>query len=132
MTRPRGFTLIELMIVVAIVAILATIAIPAFTEQMRKSRRADAIGELGRLHLEMERWRADRSTYAGSGAGYPSPQSSTYYTVTIPQASASSTGYTLTATPQGGQADDTCGTLQMVVANGVASKLPTTAGCWNR
>lgn len=132
MTRQRGFTLIEVMIVVVIIAILAAVAIPAYNEQVRKTRRADAIGELGRLHLDMERWRADRSTYVGSGAGYPAPQSSPYYTITIPQASASATGYTLSAAPQGGQASDTCGTLTMVVANGVATKNPTTTGCWNR
>ena len=53
MRNIRGFTLIELMIVVAIVAVIAAIAIPTYTEQVRKGRRADAARAVGQLQLDL-------------------------------------------------------------------------------
>lgn len=123
----RGFTLIELMIVVAVVAILAAIAFPSFREQVRKSRRSEAMAEVGRLQLAMERWRAERPTYANSPASatYPAPVSNTYYTIAIAPG-ASATSYTVTATPAGSQEGDRCGVLTLT-----ATTKPTwaTASC---
>lgn len=110
--RSRGFTLIELMIVVAVVAILAAIAFPSFIEQVRTSRRSDALAEAGRMQLAMERWRADNPSYEDSAtpaATYPAPVDSTFYDFTMSAQSA--TTYTLLAEPQGSQADDRCGDL---------------------
>ena len=59
-----GFTLIELMAVVVVIAILAAIALPAFTEQVRRSRRAEAITLLNQISQEQERWRANNPAYA--------------------------------------------------------------------
>lgn len=132
MKQARGFTLIELMIVVAVLGIIAAIAYPSYVEQVRSSRRAEAVAEIGRLQLALERWRADRSSYAGSGANYPVPATMEYYTIAIPQASATATGYSITATPKSSQSSDTCSTLTMTVANGATSKSPTTAGCWKK
>lgn len=111
-SRTRGFTLIELMIAVAIVGILAAIALPAFNEQMRKSRRSDAMSEAGQLQLALERWRADCPTYAaqatcGAHPGASLPASSFYAFNLVANAS----GYTLTATPTGAQSGDRCGNL---------------------
>ncbi len=102
----------ELMIVVAIVAILAAIAYPSFMEQVRSSRRSDALAESGRIQLAMERWRADNPSYATNvlnAATYPAATSSSYYTFALSGQTA--TAYTLVATPAGGQASDRCGTL---------------------
>ena len=63
MRREVGFTLIELMIVVAVVAILALIALPMYSEQMRKGKRAEAAQALGDMQLRQESWRADHPTY---------------------------------------------------------------------
>jgi len=131
----KGFTLIELMVVVAIVAIIASIALPSYNEQVRKSRRSDAIGGLGQLQLALERWRAENPCYGQSGVGgcptfaesgtYPSVPNATqspYYTVAI--ASATANGYSITATPRSGtaQAGDRCGAYTFTVANGVLAK----------
>jgi type IV pilus assembly protein PilE len=118
--RQNGFTLIELMIVVAVVAILAAIAIPSYLEQTRKGRRADALRSVGDMQLALERWRAENPSYAncaGAGCGsgtYPTVPTSLYYTIAVPTATAST--YTITATPQGSQTGDRCGTLSATVA----------------
>lgn len=111
----RGFTLIELMIVVIVVSILAAIAIPSYLEQSRKGRRADAVRAVGDLQLALERWRAENPSYAdctacGSGT-YPTVPTSPYYTIGITGANA--TSYTITATRKSGsaQAEDRCGNL---------------------
>ena len=102
----------ELMIVVAIVAILAAIAFPSFREQVRASRRADALAEAGRVQLAMERWRADNPSYvsnATNAATYPAAVSSPTYAFALSGQTAST--YTLVGTPRGSQASDRCGTL---------------------
>lgn len=122
----EGFTLIELMVVIAIVAIIAAIAIPSYTEQVRKGRRADAARSVGQLQLDLERWRAENPSYAnctpapcGSGT-YPTLPTSDYYTITL--ADQGTTAYTITATPAGVQNPDRCGNL---VANLSDKKKPT-------
>jgi type IV pilus assembly protein PilE len=133
----RGFTLLELMIVVAVIAIIAAFAIPSYIEQIHKSRRAEAIRTLGQLELALERWRAENPCYGRSaGVGcpttltwtesgtYPTPTASDseYYTLTIPAASATPTGYVIKATRKGGQATDRCGDYTFTMTAGVLSK----------
>ena len=133
----KGFTLIELMVVVAIVGILAAIAVPTYTEQARKGRRADAVRAIGQVQLSLERWRAENPCYGQSGVGtcptftasgtYPSAPTATdspYYTVQFTSPAPTATGYTITAAPIAGsaQAGDRCGTYTFTMANGVLSK----------
>ena len=120
----KGFTLIELMVTVSIVGILAIIAIPSFTEQVAKSRRAEAIRGLGDLQLRQERWRSNHTQYAVDGETVGSNTFSIptvdNYTLSITNRSA--TGYTATATRSGSQTGDRCGNFVLTVAAGVATK----------
>jgi type IV pilus assembly protein PilE len=125
----RGFTLIELVTVLAIAGILLAIAIPAFSEQLRKSRRGDAIAKLGDLVLRQERYRANNSSFGNCDqilspatcAGYNSVSASPYYTF---DAQGSPAGYTLTASPRGGSAQegDRCGIYTFSMSNGSLSR----------
>ncbi len=68
MTRSRGFTLIELMIVIGIVAILAAVAIPSYTDYVRRGRITEAISTLAGMRVKMEQYFQDNRTYVGSCA----------------------------------------------------------------
>jgi type IV pilus assembly protein PilE len=132
---PRGFTLIELMIVVAIVAILAAIAYPGYQSYISKARRADAKEALLRVQIEQEKWRTNNSSYTGTvgsgGLGLSTTSADGYYTIAITTGSASATGYTTTAAAVSGtsQASDTgCTTLTLAVAAGGETRTPS--GCW--
>ena len=126
MRRLKGFTLIELMIVVAIVAILAAIALPAYNEQVRKGRRAEAVKAIGEAQLSLERWRAENPSYAGcTTCAVTSP----FYTITPTGLDASN--YTITAAPTAGtaQAGDRCGNLVAIRATNNGKPLWSTASC---
>lgn len=132
MRKLRGFTLIELMIVVAIVAILATIAYPSYVEHIRKSRRAQAKADLIELTQMMERAFTTDRTFATFSLGSlnTSPHTGTaWYTITLDPLSA--TTYTLTAAPQNDQTHDRCGTLSINQLSVKTADGPLgVAGCW--
>lgn len=127
--RNSGFTLIELMIVVAMVAILAAIALPSFADQMRKSRRSEAVSAMQDAQLRLERYRVDHANYAGSGTTFPA---SNHYQFAITADVATPNNYSITATPQGDQAKDGCGTLTITKAGADTTKKASGSGtnCW--
>ena len=133
MAKQRGFTLIELMITVAVVAILAAIALPSYQEQVRKSRRSEAISTLGELQLRQERWRANHPGY-GTLAQITGSSSfndaQPHYTFAVGD-NPTATSYTLTATPKAGsaQAGDRCGVYTFSNTAGVMSKTAATSNC---
>ena len=126
----RGFTLIELMIAVAVVAILAAIALPSYQDYVRRARRSDGKEALLRVQIEQEKWRTNNSSYTStlSDLGLTSPSVEGYYTIAI-AAGANGISFTATATATGSQASDSgCTPLTLTVAAAGETKGP--AGCW--
>ena len=121
-----GFTLIELMIVIAIVAILVALALPSYTSYARKAKRGDAEKTLMNWANLQEIWRANNPTYADEDdIAVPTHD---YYTFSVSGTSASA--YLLTAVASGDQANDKdrnkdCSTLTL---NQSGAKTPIISG----
>ena len=129
MRHRRGFTLIELMIVVLVIAVLASIALSGYNNQVRKSRRSEAKQVLSDLSLKQEKYRSNNTTY-GTALQIGGVATAKYYTVTMVASSNTGTNYTFNAVPSGDQAKDSCGTLTLKMLAGVLVKEPATEGCW--
>ena len=136
MTSTRGFTLIELMIVVAIVGLLFAIALPNYQTYMLQSHRADAHGMLLDISAREERFLSQNNTYTAdiSGAGGLNLGTTTsdagYYNLTVAACAggALATCYLVTATATGGQVNDAdCATITY---SSLSTKSGTTADCW--
>lgn len=131
--RAAGFTLLELMVTLAIVAILAAVAYPSYMNSVRKGRRSDAADAATLVLQAQERRRSNNPAYTATLGDLPAPTTSAggYYTLALSAATA--TGYTLTMTAVGGksQASDTgCTSLVVAVAGGNPTYTPAT--CWSR
>ena len=126
MNRARGFSLIELMIVVAIVAILAALAYPSYQESVRSSKRGDCEAALEGFANAMERRFTTNNSYLGAangGANIGAPAGTIFpaqcpldggsQTYTLAITAASATTYTVQATPAGAQVGDRCGSLTL-------------------
>lgn len=128
----RGFTLIEIMIVIAIIGIIITIAYPSLTEYVKKGRRAEVAGLLSEQAQILERFYSRTNLYTGAtglSAG------NDYYTITPTLADQT---FLLTATRKAGSAmaGDKCGDFTLT-NTGVRSMVNATSGlttkdCWGR
>ena len=130
MFKQIGFTLIELMIVVAIIGILAAVAIPGYQEYTLMTKRTD--GQIGLMDMadKQERYYSGNNTYAsdvaslfGAAGDQFSPKD--FYKLTV--TSGDSNGFVLTATAESEQTDDTGCTV--MTYNQAGTKTP--ADCWN-
>jgi type IV pilus assembly protein PilE len=126
------------MVVVAIVAILAAVALPAYFDSVRKSRRADAISQLSAIAQRQENWRGNNPTYTTNLGSLGINASTTYYSYAVTVATASSgVAYTATATRTGSQTSDAkCGDLSLQANVGQFTYGATgplgSARCWER
>ena len=135
--RSLGFTLIELIIALAIVALLASVALPSFLDALSKSRRTEAFNAITQVQQAQERWRSNNASYADNlssppsdpstpGLGLPATTASGYYTVAL--SGTRPTSYPVSAVAVSGsfQARDTaCLKLAARVSGGQISY----AGC---
>ncbi len=145
-----GFTLIELMIVVAIIGVLAGVALPAYQQYAVRTHRADAEKTLLEVTQYLERYFTEVGSYTGAAvptglATSPQESSDVIYNIAFATGTPTSTTYTLLATPTGGQstADTECAILSINSANvkciknqtkcsnsGTSSVKDEVAACW--
>ena len=138
----RGFTLIELMAVVALTGVLTSLALPSFEAQLLRARRSDALVSMMQLQGAQERWRSNGARYGSLlDIGASSVSQGGHYTLQV--ISADEDGYDMLATANGSQARDAgCRNLalRMVGANpvyasgpdaAVANSASLNARCWS-
>jgi len=141
MRKQSGFTLIEILVVMAILGLLAAIAIPSYQQAIRKSNRADAQISMSRLATLQERYFFQNNNYTGdfadliSGAvsGDPVASDEGHYSITL-AATGGGTGWNMIATPVGDQLNDNeCISItlnSLGVKAGTDSLGAASAECW--
>jgi type IV pilus assembly protein PilE len=137
----HGFTLLELMIVVAIIAILAAVVLPSYQSYVMKARRTDAKTALTTVAQTLERFATENAATGGytnatlnntPGANVVAPASTENNHYALSFRSKSATAYVLAATPQGAQANDLCKTftLDNQGVRGLIDSTKPVQECW--
>lgn len=127
-SRTQGFTLIELMIVVAIVGILSMVAYPSYTDYVVRAKRGDGKAAILTAQLAQEKYRSNNTTYLAVSSTISKDG---YYNYVV--SSISANNYTITATPN--FSDSACGNLILTITSGTETKSSssgTAADCWKK
>lgn len=132
LARTPGFTLVEMIIVVAIVAILVAVALPSYRDYVRKSRRAEAQAYLMSVAGRQTQFLVDTRSYAATLATIniaQPPNVAASYNVTLAAAGGPPPTFLLTAAPKPGtdQVSERCGTLTI---DQTGAKTASVTGCW--
>ena len=130
----QGFSLIELLIVIAVIAVLAAIAIPMFSNYKLRANRADAVNSLTLIAMNEEAWALGSGAYTASlndvwvTSGGMAFSTQGFYDIAL--TGVDSSGYTITATPRGSQTADSgdCPNLTLVASGGAITRTPV--ACW--
>ncbi len=133
MIKQTGFTLIELMITVAIIGIGSSVAYPLYADYVKKARRSDAVSALSQGSLVMERCRTEKSTYTGCSPG-DTTSLSKHYNLSV-DVNNTGTSYQLTASPDIASpqySDDECNafTLSSKGVKGHTGSATAPSACW--
>lgn len=128
-----GITLIELMVVIAIVAILGALAVPSYRQYVVRANRTEAINELLNIAACQERIYQKLNVYDANRCGVGGTTTNNLYTMSMTTSNANQ-NFVVTATPSGSQASDACGNLtysdqgvKNISASDDADKIAT---CW--
>ena len=132
--RMRGVTLIELMVVVAIVAILSSLAVGSYRRYVLRANRTDATSALLRIQVAEEKFFLQNNAYttdvSATGLNVGSPTPNGFYNLAVAGAPAIATSFKATATATGTQTQDTsCQTLT-IDDQGLRNSAPSTTDCW--
>jgi type IV pilus assembly protein PilE len=135
--NPTGFTLIELMITVALLAIITMISVTSYRQYMLRANRTDASAILLRIAAAQEKWYLNNNQYSDDPVadlriGATSERG--YYSVTIIRNADPAIGYTAIATPADGSRQSTDTDCQQLSINETGQRASTPAGidvCWH-
>lgn len=131
MKQVKGFTLLEVMVTVAIIAILAGIAYPSYLSHVKSTKREEAKRTLVEAAQQMESYYAMHLGYASAATGTnldiysTTPDFDKIYTLTV--VSISDSSYKIKASPKGPQAGDSCGALTITNTGVTSAEIE---GCW--
>lgn len=138
----HGFTLIEILIVVAILGVLASIALPAYQNSVLRSGRAEAKSELLQVASDLERYFSNFNTYIDDALPLNTPAVADrdrttvngLYVISVAACGSGAIGncFIATATPQGAQTGDTCTTLTITNTGVRGATGATVDECWQR